>query len=63
MEPLKRQTDEAFWQKLVLPEEERRWVRDWEGAYRWFRSPNVIRLELYRSPDAMARIRTVLLGR
>jgi hypothetical protein len=58
-----KQTNEAFWQKLVLPEEERRWDRDWEGSFRWFRSPNVIRLERYRSSEDMARIRTVLLGR
>ena len=42
MEPVQRQgKDDAFWQRLVLPEEERRWIREWEGSYRWFRSPNV----------------------
>jgi hypothetical protein len=45
-----------------MPEEERRWVRDWEGSYRWFRSSNVVKLELYRSPADMARIRAVLLS-
>jgi hypothetical protein len=63
MEPIRRRNDDAFWQRLVLPEEERRWIRDWEGSYRWFRSVNVIPLERYRSSADMARIRTVLLGR
>ena len=58
-----RKEDETFWQKMVLPEEQRRWVRDWEGSYRWFRSPNVVCLERYRSPADMARIRKVLLGK
>jgi hypothetical protein len=58
---LRSEEEEAFWRRLVLPEEERRQIRDWEGSYRWFRSPNVIRLELYRSPAEMARIRAVLL--
>ncbi len=62
-EPTKRRkADDAFWQKLVLPEEERRWVRDWEGGYRWFRSPNIVPLERYRSTTEMARIRTILLA-
>jgi hypothetical protein len=26
--------EHTFWQKLILPEEERRWIRDWEGGYR-----------------------------
>ena len=54
MEPTKRQSkDDAFWQRLVLPEEERRWLRDWEGSYRWFRSPNVVQLERYRGPSVL----------
>jgi hypothetical protein len=63
MSPIRRRSeDDAFWQRLVLPEEERRWIRDWDGSYRWFRSSNVVCLEHYRSPAEMARIRTVILG-
>ena len=53
--------EHTFWQKLILPEEERRWIRDWEGGYRWFRSPNVIQLERYRGRGEMAKIRDHLL--
>lgn len=64
MKPQRRsEREEAFWQRLTKPEEERRWIRDWRGSYRWFRSPNVIRLELYRSQAEMERIRSVLLGK
>jgi hypothetical protein len=49
MESIRRRNDDTFWQKLVLPEEERRWIRDWKGGYRWFRSPDVICLERYRT--------------
>src|SRR5215469_3028335 len=32
---------DAFWRKLVLPQEERmRLGIPWHGGYRWFRSPN-----------------------
>jgi len=63
MEPVKSQKqDDAFWQRLVLPEEERRWLRDWDGSYRWFRSSNIVCLERYRDPAEMVRIRVVLLG-
>jgi hypothetical protein len=42
--------DEAFWRKLVLPQEER--STPWEGkGYRWFRSPNVIPMEQWRRRD------------
>ena len=41
MEPIRRRNDDAFWQRLVLPEEERRRIRDWEGGYRWFRSASL----------------------
>jgi hypothetical protein len=40
---------DAFWRKLVLPQEERmRLGIPWRGGYRWFRSPNVVCLEHYR---------------
>jgi len=43
--------DETLLRRLVLPEEER--LRRYPtsgraGGYRWFRSPNIIRLEEYR---------------
>ena len=50
----------AFWQKLILPEEERDLPWD-EKGYRWFKSPNIVQLERYRGrrlprmePDAAA---------
>ena len=51
------ETEESFWQKLVLPEEDKRLSGiEWTGGYRWFRSENVIPIEHYRrdpaKPDA-----------
>ena len=44
--------DEAFWQKLVLPQEARVRLIEWKGrGYRWFRSPNVVPIEHYRRPE------------
>jgi hypothetical protein len=40
--------EDAFWRKLILPEEERR-QQLWNGSYRRFRSVNVIDLWRYRS--------------
>jgi hypothetical protein len=41
--------EEAFWQKLVLPQEDRlRFGAEWKGGYRWFRSSNIVCLEHYR---------------
>jgi hypothetical protein len=41
--------EDAFWRKLVLPQEERmRLGIPWHGGYRWFRSPNVICIEQWR---------------
>jgi hypothetical protein len=65
MELIKRQTtkEETFWQKRILPEEERRRqfpTMPWIGSYRWFQSPNVIDLWPYRSPTARARISAML---
>jgi hypothetical protein len=59
----KRQADSPFFQKLILPEEERsRWTTaKWDGSYRWFQSPNVIPLERYRSPAEWSRICAALL--
>jgi hypothetical protein len=55
------QKGEAIWRKLILPEEDRNPARLWLGSFRWFRSPNVIRLEDYRSQSEMNRVREVLL--
>jgi hypothetical protein len=42
--------DESFWQKMILPEEDRLSLAGagWTGVgYRWFRSKNVVCLEHY----------------
>jgi hypothetical protein len=38
--------EEAFWRKMILPEEDRAF--EWRGGYRWFRSANVVPIELWR---------------
>jgi len=46
-----RDDEHAFWQKLILPEEDRRrlTMAIWDGkGYRWFRSPNVTPIEQWR---------------
>jgi hypothetical protein len=66
MSPQSNPSSNTFWQKLVLPEEDKRMypsVPSWDGGYRWFRSANIVDLQHYRSPAEKARIRTVLLGR
>ena len=36
--------EDAFWRKLILPQEDRK--TPWEGkGYRWFRSPNIVPIE------------------
>jgi hypothetical protein len=53
------------WQKLVMPEEDRRrhpLVPSWTGGFRWFRSANIVDLQQYRSPAEKERIRAVVLG-
>jgi hypothetical protein len=47
MERIRTPKEEAFWQRLILPEEDRDYP--WEGfGYRWFRSSNILALEHYR---------------
>jgi hypothetical protein len=44
--------DQSFMRKLTWCEEDRRRLHPgvpWNGGFRWFRSPNVIPLERYRS--------------
>jgi len=55
---IQRQTEDedAFWQKLVLPQEDRmRLGIPWQGGYRWFRSPNVVCLEQWRQKKAQGK--------
>jgi len=59
MELNRKQDDDHFWQRLVLPEEDRRRLfpaMTWTGSYRWFRSTNVIDLWRYRNSVEKARI-------
>jgi hypothetical protein len=54
-----RDLDETFWQKRILPEEDRRSLPIpplWNGSYHWFRSPNIVDLWRYRSPAEKRRI-------
>jgi hypothetical protein len=57
--------DETFLRRVVFPEEERRQLTSaqWDGSYRWFKSPNVICLEHYRSQAERYRIARMLLLR
>jgi hypothetical protein len=42
--------EHAFWQSLVLPQEETRRLTHWRGkGYRWFRSANVVPIEQWVS--------------
>ena len=54
-----RDTEETFWRKRILPEEDRR-NRSipplWNGSYRWFRPPNIVDLWHYRNPAEKRRI-------
>ena len=44
---LSRWDEDAFWRKLILPQEDRK--TPWDGkGYRWFRSPNIIPIEQWR---------------
>jgi hypothetical protein len=47
--------DEAFFRRLVIPEEDRHLFTSapWDGSFRWFRSPNVVCLEQW--PRAVKR--------
>jgi len=57
-------TPSTLWQRLVLPEEDRRThptAPSWDGGFRWFRSANIVDLQQYRSPAEKERIRAVLL--
>jgi len=58
-----KQNDDRFWQRLILPEEDRRRLHPatpWTGSYRWFRSANVIDLWSYSNSTEKMRIRAAL---
>jgi hypothetical protein len=59
----KYEEEHAFARRVVPPEEDRALFTSapWEGGYRWFKSPNVIQLEIYRNREETARIRDRLL--
>ena len=40
---------EAFFRRMTLPQEEGERLTQWCGSFRWFRSPNVVAFEHYRS--------------
>ena len=46
--------DEAFYRDLMLPQEDipPDMPAQMAGAFRWFRSPNIICIEHYRRPQA-----------
>ncbi len=52
-------TPDPWWQTLIFPEELRRALTSapWDGGYRWFESPNVIKLEDHRPSDSPPRRR------
>jgi DNA-binding GntR family transcriptional regulator len=52
-------TNEAFYRRFTLPEERKNRAStsiEWRGTYRWFASPNVVKLEDYRQSGEMGRI-------
>jgi hypothetical protein len=57
--------DETFLRTVIFPEEERRLftTAPWSGGYRWFKAPNVVCLDRYRSPAEMSRIQSNILNR
>jgi hypothetical protein len=58
-EPLAQEPGEQFWRRCISPEEVRRNripPPQFNGSFRWFRSPNIIDLWVYRDPEAKARI-------
>jgi hypothetical protein len=62
---LRKRVNEAFWQKRILPWESKRYYDPsivWDGAYRWFSAPNVVKLEDFRDSAEIARIRENILN-
>lgn len=49
--------NELFYHRFTLPEEQKNWSAfEWCGGYRWFASPNVVKLEDCRPPGELWRI-------
>ena len=47
--PIEEESEDAFWRKLIPPEEDRLANGTvYRGGYRWFRSPNIVPIEQYR---------------
>jgi hypothetical protein len=66
MRQLQRKSEKPFYQKLVLPWEEKLRLDSfliWDGNYRWFHSKNVIPLERYRDSAAINRIKANILSK
>jgi hypothetical protein len=54
---VKRSANEEFYRRFTSPEERKdRLATPWCGAFRWFASRNVAKLEDYRPADEMAGI-------
>jgi hypothetical protein len=52
-------TNEAFYRRFTLPEERKNRAStsiEWRGTYRWFASPNVVKLEDHRQSGEMGRV-------
>jgi hypothetical protein len=51
MDAVRIEDDEAWWRTFMFPEEDRRLFTsaEWDGGYRWFKSPNVICIERHRA--------------
>jgi hypothetical protein len=57
-EPSPYSDNEAFYRRFALPEELKNRdsvSNEWRGSYRWFASPNVVKLEDYRLAEEMIR--------
>lgn len=56
--------EEEFWRRMILPVEEclRYGLTKPSGAYRWFKSPNVVAIEHYRAakPKSAPRLKASL---
>jgi hypothetical protein len=51
--------NESFYRRFTLPEERKdrtSMLAEWGGGYRWFASPNVVKVEDHRPPGETGRI-------
>jgi len=49
-----------LYHRFTLPEERKSRASEWGGGYRWFVSPNVVKLEDYRPSGEASRIVALL---